>query len=204
MKIQSFDALDEDGGRKLSGHKVIDQDDESIGTLDGVWMDPSTHRVAFVGVKTSWFPGKVLVVPAGDVEVSDEGELIKIRYPAAFVRKAPSFFPESELAEVEKEEVNAYFGRFLPLRRVSSLKELRLEEAADLQNSEQQSEAQDRARRAEKDRLDLERGEQTFFDQKGFVTDSMPEVNASQELLRTQEEAKVRNREDRIKEGSLD
>ena len=67
MKIQSFDALDEDGGRKLSRHKVIDQDDESIGTLDGVWMDPSTHRVAFVRVKTSWFPGKVLVVPAGDV-----------------------------------------------------------------------------------------------------------------------------------------
>jgi hypothetical protein len=197
MKIQGFDALDEDGGRKLSGHKVIDQDDESIGTLDGVWMDPSTHRVAFVGVKTSWFPGKVLVVPAGDVEVSDEGELIKIRYPAAFVRKAPSFFPESELAEVEKEEVNACFGRFLPIRRVSSLKELRPEEAADLQNSEQQSEA-------EKDRLDLERGEQTFFDQKGFVTDSMPEVNASQDLLRTQEEAKVRNRENRIKEGSLD
>jgi hypothetical protein len=46
--------------------------------------------------------------------------------------------------------------------------------------------------------------EQAFFNQKGFVTDSMPEVDASQELLRTQKDAKVRNREDQIKSGSLD
>ena len=32
----------------------------------------------------------------------------------------------------------------------------------------------------------------------------MSEVNASQELLRVQNEAKIRNREDRIKSGSLD
>ena len=204
MKTQRFDSLDEDGGRKLSGQKVVDQDDESVGTVDGIWMDPSTHRVAFVGVKTSWLPGKVQVVPAGDVEVVNEGELIKVGYPAAFVKKAPSFFPENEVAELEKEEVNAYFGRFLPLRRVSSLKEMRPEEAANLQNSELQPEAQDRTRSAEQERLDLERGEQTFFDQKGFVTDSLPEVDASKELLRTQEEAKVRNRQDRLKEGSLD
>jgi hypothetical protein len=53
-------------------------------------------------------------------------------------------------------------------------------------------------------RGDLERSEQTFFEQKGFVTDAMPEVDASQELLRTQKEEKTRNRQDRIKSGSLD
>jgi hypothetical protein len=46
--------------------------------------------------------------------------------------------------------------------------------------------------------------DQAFFNPKGFVTDSMPEVDASQELLRTQKEAKVRNREDQIKRGSSD
>jgi hypothetical protein len=46
--------------------------------------------------------------------------------------------------------------------------------------------------------------DQAFFNQKGFVTDSMPEVDASQELLRTQKEATVRNREDQIRRGSSD
>lgn len=50
----------------------------------------------------------------------------------------------------------------------------------------------------------LERSEQAFFNQSGFVTDSLPEVDASQELLRVQNETKARNREDRIKNGSLD
>jgi hypothetical protein len=53
-------------------------------------------------------------------------------------------------------------------------------------------------------RQQLEKSEQSFFNQSGFVTDSLPEVDASKELLRVQNEAKARNREDRIKSGSLD
>jgi hypothetical protein len=203
MKMQRFDSLDEDGSGKLSGHKVIDRDGEPVGTVDGVWMDPSTHRVEFVGVKTSWLRGKVQVVPAGDVEVVGEGEMIRVCYPAAFVKKAPSASPETELAQVEKEEISAYFGRSQALHRVSSIEQMRSEESS-LERSERPPETQDTTRRSEKDRGDLERGEQSFFDQKGFVTDSMPEVDASHELLRTQEEAKVRNQEDRIKEGLSD
>ncbi len=54
------------------------------------------------------------------------------------------------------------------------------------------------------DRKDLEKSDQAFFNQNGFITDSIPEVDASRELLRAQNEAKARNREDRIKNGSLD
>ena len=43
-----------------------------------------------------------------------------------------------------------------------------------------------------------------FSTRKGFVTDSIPEVDASKELQRTQKDAKVRNREDQIKRGSSD
>jgi hypothetical protein len=53
-------------------------------------------------------------------------------------------------------------------------------------------------------RQHLEKSDQAFFNQSGFITDSLPEVDASQELLRVQNEAKARNREDRIKSGSLD
>ena len=122
----------------------------------------------------------------------------------AFIKKAPTFSPEGELAQVEKEEVNAYFGRITSIRRTSSIEEIRPEEANNSQNAGEESGTPDKSERSVEDRLNLERSEQAFFNQKGFVTDSMPEVDASQELLRTQKEAKVRNREDQIKRGSSD
>jgi hypothetical protein len=146
----------------------------------------------------------VHVVPARDAQIAEEGNLVKLGYPTAFIKKAPTFSPEGELAQVEKEEVNAYFGRITSLRRSSSIEEIRPEEAINFQNSGEESGTQDKSEQSVEDRLNVERSDQAFFNQKGFVTDSMPEVDASQELLRTQKEAKVRNREDRIKSGSLD
>ena len=205
MKRQMIDSLDKDGAREFTGCKVIDESGEPIGTVDGFWMDPSTHRVAFLGVKTSWLSGNVHVVPARDALLTEQDNLVKLGYPMAFIKKAPTFSPESELAQVEKEEVNAYFGRITSIRRTSSIEEIRPEEEANnSQNSGEESGTQDKSERSVEDRLNLERSDQAFFNQKGFVTDSMPEVDASQELLRTQKEAKVRNREDQIKRGSSD
>jgi hypothetical protein len=199
MKMQRIDSLDENSARKFTGCKVIDQSGESVGTADGFWMDPSTRHVEFLGVKSSWSPGKVHVVPAGDVKFSGQGHFIRVGYPATVIRKAPTFYSRAELAQVEKEQINAYFGRLISLRRISSIEEIRPEEAINSGDAGSRSE-----QNPEKDRLTVEGAEQGFFNQKGFVTDSMHEVDASKELGRMQREAKVRNREDRIKRGSLD
>ena len=204
MKMQMIDSLDKDEAREFTGCKVIDESGEPVGTVDGFWMDPSTHRVAFLGVKSSWLSGNVHVVPARDAQLAEQDNLVKLGYPMAFIKKAPTFSPKGELAQVEKEEVNAYFGRITSLRRTSSIEEIRPEEADNSQNSGEESGTQDKSERSVEDRLNLEGSDQAFFNQKGFVTDSMPEVDASQELLRTQKEAKVRNREDQIKRGSSD
>jgi hypothetical protein len=50
----------------------------------------------------------------------------------------------------------------------------------------------------------LKRNEQAFFNQNGLVTDAMPEVNVFRRATTNAEEAKARNQEDRIKNGSLD
>jgi hypothetical protein len=203
MKMQMIDSLDKDEAREFTGCKVIDESGEPVGTVDGFWMDPSTHRVAFLGVKSSWLSGNVHVVPARDAQLAEQDNLVKLGYPMTFIKKAPTFSPEGELAQVEREEVNAYFGRITSLRRTSSIEEIRPEEANNSQNSGEESGTQDKSERSV-ERLNLERSDQAFFNQKGFVTDSMSEVDASQELLRTQKEAKVRNREDQIKRGSSD
>jgi sporulation protein YlmC with PRC-barrel domain len=193
MKTKMLDSLDEDGARKLVGREVLDESGETVGTVEAFWMDPSTGRVEFLGVKCSWLSGKVHVVPAGDAQVTEHH--LRLRFPGALIKRAPTSSPGAELAQLEKEEINQYYGRFIPLRRVSSIEEIRPEEAIDAGTSNEGS---------MEDRHHLERSEQAFFNQKGFVTDSMPEVDASQELRRTQKETKARNREDRIKSGSLD
>jgi hypothetical protein len=37
--------------------------------------------------------------------------------------------PKAELAEIEKEEIDAYYGYFVPLHRTSDIKEVRPEDA---------------------------------------------------------------------------
>jgi sporulation protein YlmC with PRC-barrel domain len=156
MKKILFDSLDEADAQKLNGCKVVDESGKSIGTVDGLWMDSTSRRVEFVGVKSDLSAGKVHLVPAGEAQIVEEEYSIKLPYPAELIAKVPSFLPGSG----------------------------RSEEYAD--------------------RKDLEKSDQAFFNQNGFITDSMPEVDASRELLRAQNEAKARNREDRIKNGSLD
>jgi len=203
MRTESFDSLNADAAEAFIGCKLVDRCGESVGTAEGFWLDPSTHRVAYLGAKGGWAPGSVHLVPARDAEINEHDNLIVLRYPVAFIKKAPTAVPGVELAEVAKEGINAYYGQFIALHRVSSIEEIRPEEA--LEDSGQESNTVPSGRRKSGQcRAKLEEAEQTFFDQKGFVTDSMSEVDASGELKRTQDEAKIRNREDREKRGDLD
>ena len=44
---------------------------------------------------------------------------------------APHSDPKVELAEIEKEEIDAYYGCFVPLRRTSDIRGIRPEDALD-------------------------------------------------------------------------
>jgi sporulation protein YlmC with PRC-barrel domain len=102
MKTIFFDSLDEAGARKLTGCKVIDESGEPVGTVDGLWMDSSSHRVEFVGVKNSSLSGRVRVIHARDAQIVEEGCLLKLCYPAALIKQAPSFSPGADLAQRRK------------------------------------------------------------------------------------------------------
>ena len=101
MNTILFDSLDEVEARKLTGCTVIDQRGESVGTVDGLWMDSTSHRVELVGIKSCSFSDKVHVIPARDAQIIEEGNSIRLRYPAALIKKAPSFFPGAAPVQVE-------------------------------------------------------------------------------------------------------
>jgi sporulation protein YlmC with PRC-barrel domain len=203
MKTILFDSLDEAYAQKLTGCPVINESGETVGTVDGLWMDSTSHRVELVGVKSSSFSDKVHLMPAREGQIIEEGYLIRLRYPAALIKKAPSFSAGTPPVEVEREKVDKLGDRNTTPPRIRSNEELRPEEAIERPSLDQDAEAGGRSEKST-DRHDLEKSEQAFFNQEGFVTDALPEVNASEELLRVQNEAKIRNREDRLKNGSLD
>jgi hypothetical protein len=191
MNRQEFSFLDRAAAQEFVGRTVVDPRGESIGVMDGFWLDPSTLRVAFIGVKSSSFPRKTHVVPAADSQIQENGT-IRVSYAAECIKEAPTANPEFELAQVEKEEVNAYYGRFVPLHRITSIEEVRPEQVLHSQETKAEEPLK---KPSETDRCKIAKGEQSFFDQKGFVTDSMPEVDASRNLRKAAEESKVREQE---------
>ena len=199
--MQTFKLFRGDQAREVSGYVVVDDSGESIGKVEGLWIDPSTDGVEFVGVQGEG-SNKVHVVPAAEIQMAENGSTLRIQYPANFIKKAPDFSPGVELSELEKEEINSYFGRTIALQRLSSIEESRPEQA--IQTPTKDEESRDGRLTPPANRLDIERAEQAFFNQEGSVTDTIGEVDAGPELRRSQQEAKARNREDRIKLGSSD
>ncbi len=96
-----------------------------------IWLDPSTYHVEFAGVRIGWVYPSVHVAPARDIRFDEENGLIRLEHPRDFISKAPHSDPKVELAEVEKEEIDAYYGCFVPLRRTSDIREMRPEDALD-------------------------------------------------------------------------
>ena len=128
------------------------------------------------------------LIPSRSVEVETEHRVVRVQFPAEFLKEGPRYNPKPELSDLEKQGINAYYGHFVPLRRTSAIEELRPEQALP-------PKAVTAARTAPQDRATIEREEQAFFNQEGFVTDAMPEANAAEELERTIKEAKPREKE---------
>jgi sporulation protein YlmC with PRC-barrel domain len=132
MNAQRLDTLSEQHARKFLKCRVIDDRGEIIGTVHGLWIDFSTKQIAYIGVRTNSLSHTVHAVPAGSASLQENGKLIQLEYSKHFVRGSPSFYPNADFAEVEKETVYAYFGRIVALHRVSSIEEMRPEEPIHL------------------------------------------------------------------------
>jgi PRC-barrel domain protein len=175
MHAPNFAFLDQIAAKTYLGCEVVGKRGEPVGTVAGFWLDPSTHQAAYIGIKSSSFPHNCHVVPAADGHI--ENGIIRINLPADQIKQAPIARPGLELAQIEKEEIDAHFKRFMPLRRITSVEEIRPEEAirpqdaANGQSKKYVDEAEDRS--------EITKDEQSFFKQTGFVTDSMPEVDVS-------------------------
>jgi hypothetical protein len=129
--VKTLDACTESEAFWLIGATVLDVLGKKAGTLQRIWFDPSTYHAEFAGLRIGSLLPATRVVPARDTKIDEANALVRLEHPLAFVRKAPHANPNAELAEVEKEEIDSYYGYFVPLRRISDIKEMRPEDALD-------------------------------------------------------------------------
>jgi PRC-barrel domain len=129
--MKPLDSFTEDEARRIIGRRAVDVRGKKAGSLRRIWLDPSTYHVEFAGVRRGWLFPRTGIIPARDIEFDEERKLIRLEHPRAFISKGPHSNPKAELAEIEKEEIDAYYGYFVPLRRASDIKEIRPEDALD-------------------------------------------------------------------------
>jgi hypothetical protein len=129
--MKPLDSFTEDGARALIGRRAVDADGKEMGALERIWLDPSTYLVEFAAIRIDGLTRSTHIVPARYIRFNEADALIRLDHPCEFVRRSPYINPRVELSEVEKEEIDAYYGCFVPLHRVSDIKEIRPEDALD-------------------------------------------------------------------------
>ena len=91
LYIKALDSYTENEACPLIGRRVVDVGGKKTGSLRRIWLDPSTYHVEFAGVRCGWLFPCTCVVPARDIRIDEESDLIRLEHPRAFISKAPAF-----------------------------------------------------------------------------------------------------------------
>ena len=113
--MKSLKNMTGDSLEQMIDYKVVDQNGESIGTLHSLWSDPTTGGVEFLGVKTGWLFGHNHVVPAEKAELDETCNVVRLPYTELFIKEAPSIPADSEISEMEEDNIYQYYGLTSPV-----------------------------------------------------------------------------------------
>jgi hypothetical protein len=91
------------------GKKLLDPDGETIGTIEGVFLDRQTGEPAWAAVKTGLFGLKHTVVPIRDAQPTDDGN-VRVGVQKEKVKHAPRIDPDGELDPDEERRLWEYYG----------------------------------------------------------------------------------------------
>jgi hypothetical protein len=92
----------------LMGAPVLGPDDEKIGTVGQVFVDPTSGRPNWMTVHTGWFGRSESFVPLDTAEW--DHERVHINYGKDFIKDAPRIDTDGALAKHEEDELYRYYG----------------------------------------------------------------------------------------------
>jgi hypothetical protein len=92
----------------LMGAPVLGPDDEKIGTVGQVFVDPTNGRPNWMTVHTGWFGRSESFVPLDTAEW--DHERVHIQYGKEFIKEAPRIDTDGALGQNEEDELYRYYG----------------------------------------------------------------------------------------------
>jgi hypothetical protein len=92
----------------LMGAPVLGPDDEKIGTVGQVFVDPSSGRPNWMTVHTGLFGRSESFVPLDTAEW--DHERVHIQYGKDFIKDAPRIDTDGALSQSEEDELYRYYG----------------------------------------------------------------------------------------------
>lgn len=91
-----------------AGLELVGQDDERLGTISHIFVDPETGRPAFASVKTGMFGMRSSLVPI--TGANRDGEQLRVPYTKDQVKGAPSVADDEELSAEEERRLYEHYN----------------------------------------------------------------------------------------------
>src|SRR3954462_6897977 len=88
---------------------MVDPDDDTIGTIEDIFLDRQTGEPAWAAVKTGLFGLKHTVVPIRDAQPTDDGKG-RVPLQKEKVKDAPRIDPDGELDADDERRLWEYYG----------------------------------------------------------------------------------------------
>lgn len=96
----------------LVGRPVFSENDEKIGTIDGLYLDPADGAARYLAIETGWFGTRRHVVPIDDVTArgTDPDKEILLPYSRETLSLGPTFGPDDDLTLDDESDVQEHYG----------------------------------------------------------------------------------------------
>lgn len=99
---------------RLKGMDVRDAEDEKVGSIKDVLLDPRAETVRYLSVSTGWLSRGTHVVPIDDVTYVDEGDgrdaHAVVPYSTDHLKGAPSLDDDAQVTPEREREIRGYYA----------------------------------------------------------------------------------------------
>ncbi|MGH2449466.1 MAG: PRC-barrel domain-containing protein [Chloroflexota bacterium] len=94
---------------QLMNYDLMDNQGNKIGSIDGVWTDPTSGDLSFLGVKTIPLVGKTYVVPASQAQIDSNNHTVTVPYTQDAIKNAPTYDTSKQISPSMMASIESYY-----------------------------------------------------------------------------------------------